>query len=191
MAAASTWSSRTMRTRLPSRVAPGSKPHVMANVWMHNGFLQVEGEKMSKSLGNFLTIRQLLERLAGRGAAPQHAEDPLPPADRLHGEGSRRWPGRRSTAGTRKSPPASRLAGTPSDSAGRGARRRPQHGRRRSLSSTAVKPRSGGAFRLAAADGFSWRHRRKPGRRGGRAAEVDETPASKRSDRRTSRRAQG
>ena len=29
---------------------------VMANVWMHNGFLQVEGEKMSKSLGNFITI---------------------------------------------------------------------------------------------------------------------------------------
>ena len=28
----------------------------MANVWMHNGFLQVEGEKMSKSLGNFVTI---------------------------------------------------------------------------------------------------------------------------------------
>ncbi|KAA2237458.1 cysteine--tRNA ligase [Salinarimonas soli] len=33
---------------------------VMANVWMHNGFLQVEGQKMSKSLGNFLTIRELL-----------------------------------------------------------------------------------------------------------------------------------
>ena len=33
---------------------------VMANVWMHNGFLQVEGEKMSKSLGNFITIRELL-----------------------------------------------------------------------------------------------------------------------------------
>ncbi|MCG6121440.1 MAG: cysteine--tRNA ligase [Microvirga sp.] len=32
----------------------------MANVWMHNGFLQVEGEKMSKSLGNFITINQLL-----------------------------------------------------------------------------------------------------------------------------------
>ena len=28
----------------------------MANVWMHNGFVQVEGEKMSKSLGNFRTI---------------------------------------------------------------------------------------------------------------------------------------
>jgi cysteinyl-tRNA synthetase len=33
---------------------------IMANVWMHNGHLQVEGEKMSKSLGNFVTIRQAL-----------------------------------------------------------------------------------------------------------------------------------
>ena len=33
----------------------------MAKVWMHNGFLQVEGEKMSKSLGNFITISELLE----------------------------------------------------------------------------------------------------------------------------------
>src|ERR1700720_3141252 len=32
----------------------------MANFWMHNGFLQVEGEKMSTSLGNFFTIRELL-----------------------------------------------------------------------------------------------------------------------------------
>jgi cysteinyl-tRNA synthetase len=32
----------------------------MANVWMHNGFLQVESEKMSKSLGNFVTIREVL-----------------------------------------------------------------------------------------------------------------------------------
>ncbi|WKA26266.1 cysteine--tRNA ligase [Bradyrhizobium roseum] len=32
----------------------------MANVWMHNGFLQLESEKMSKSLGNFFTIRDLL-----------------------------------------------------------------------------------------------------------------------------------
>jgi cysteinyl-tRNA synthetase len=32
---------------------------VMANYWMHNGFLQVEGEKMSKSLGNLVTIRDL------------------------------------------------------------------------------------------------------------------------------------
>jgi cysteinyl-tRNA synthetase len=33
---------------------------VMANYWMHNGFLQAEGEKMSKSLGNFVTIHELL-----------------------------------------------------------------------------------------------------------------------------------
>jgi len=41
---------------------------VMANVWMHNGFLQVEGEKMSKSLGNFVTIHELLntEKFGGR-----------------------------------------------------------------------------------------------------------------------------
>jgi cysteinyl-tRNA synthetase len=35
---------------------------VMANFWMHNGFLQVEGEKMSKSLGNFVTIHQALQQ---------------------------------------------------------------------------------------------------------------------------------
>ena len=39
----------------------------MANVWMHNGFLQVESEKMSKSLGNFVTIRELLETPAFGG----------------------------------------------------------------------------------------------------------------------------
>lgn len=38
---------------------------VMANVWLHNGFLQVEGEKMSKSLGNFVTIRDVLKDWPG------------------------------------------------------------------------------------------------------------------------------
>ena len=38
---------------------------VMANYWMHNGFLQVEGEKMSKSLGNFVTIHDLLKDWPG------------------------------------------------------------------------------------------------------------------------------
>ena len=37
----------------------------MANVWLHNGFLQVEGEKMSKSLGNFITIRDVLNDWPG------------------------------------------------------------------------------------------------------------------------------
>ena len=34
--------------------------HALARYWMHNGFLNVEGEKMSKSLGNFVTIHELL-----------------------------------------------------------------------------------------------------------------------------------
>jgi len=36
-----------------------------AKVWMHNGFLSVEGEKMSKSLGNFITIRDALKEHHG------------------------------------------------------------------------------------------------------------------------------
>jgi cysteinyl-tRNA synthetase len=38
---------------------------VMANYWMHNGFLQAEGGKMSKSLGNFITVRELLGSWTG------------------------------------------------------------------------------------------------------------------------------
>jgi cysteinyl-tRNA synthetase len=34
----------------------------LANYWLHNGMVKVDGEKMSKSLGNFITIRQLLDR---------------------------------------------------------------------------------------------------------------------------------
>ena len=37
----------------------------MANIWMHNGFLQVEGEKMAKSAGNFVTIHELLLQYPG------------------------------------------------------------------------------------------------------------------------------
>ncbi|HUJ48479.1 MAG TPA: class I tRNA ligase family protein, partial [Rhizomicrobium sp.] len=39
--------------------------HPLAKVWMHNGFLNVEGEKMSKSLGNFVTIHELLQDWPG------------------------------------------------------------------------------------------------------------------------------
>ena len=46
-----------------SRCAHGTD--VMANVWMHNGFLQVEGKKMSKSDGNFITINELLQKWPG------------------------------------------------------------------------------------------------------------------------------
>ena len=34
----------------------------MANYWMHNGFVRVDDEKMSKSLGNFFTIREVLKK---------------------------------------------------------------------------------------------------------------------------------
>jgi cysteinyl-tRNA synthetase len=37
----------------------------MANYWLHNGFLQVEGEKMAKSTGNFITIHELLAQQSG------------------------------------------------------------------------------------------------------------------------------
>lgn len=38
----------------------GAHGHPLARVWMHNGFLNVNGEKMSKSLGNFFTVADLL-----------------------------------------------------------------------------------------------------------------------------------
>ena len=60
----------------------------MANVWMHNGFLQVEGEKMSKSLGNFVTIRDVLHDWPGEVAALQHAAHAIPATDRLDGQGA-------------------------------------------------------------------------------------------------------
>ena len=42
-----------------SEAATGQHPFV--NVWMHNGFVQIDEEKMSKSLGNFFTVREVLK----------------------------------------------------------------------------------------------------------------------------------
>ncbi len=39
----------------------GASGKPLANYWVHNGFVNIDQEKMSKSLGNFLTIRELLE----------------------------------------------------------------------------------------------------------------------------------
>ncbi|MFQ5487371.1 MAG: cysteine--tRNA ligase [Gammaproteobacteria bacterium] len=36
--------------------------HKFVNIWMHNGFVQIDEEKMSKSLGNFFTVREVLAR---------------------------------------------------------------------------------------------------------------------------------
>jgi cysteinyl-tRNA synthetase len=43
----------------------GANDGPFVNVWMHNGFLNVDNEKMSKSLGNFFTIRDVLKRYDG------------------------------------------------------------------------------------------------------------------------------
>jgi cysteinyl-tRNA synthetase len=53
----------------------------MANYWMHNGFLQVEGEKMAKSTGNFVTINELLKDWPGEvlrlGMLQSHYRQPI------------------------------------------------------------------------------------------------------------------
>jgi cysteinyl-tRNA synthetase len=41
----------------------GATGHAFANLWMHNGFVNVDSEKMSKSLGNFFTLREVLPHL--------------------------------------------------------------------------------------------------------------------------------
>ena len=43
----------------------GALGHAFVNVWMHNGFLNVDNEKMSKSLGNFFTIQDVLKTYDG------------------------------------------------------------------------------------------------------------------------------
>jgi cysteinyl-tRNA synthetase len=40
----------------------GAHGHAFVNYWMHNGFVRVDSEKMSKSLGNFFTVREVLAR---------------------------------------------------------------------------------------------------------------------------------
>ncbi|MBI2312572.1 MAG: cysteine--tRNA ligase [Betaproteobacteria bacterium] len=42
----------------------GAHDHAFVNYWMHNGFVRVDNEKMSKSLGNFFTVREVLEKYA-------------------------------------------------------------------------------------------------------------------------------
>jgi cysteinyl-tRNA synthetase len=42
----------------------GAHDHPFVNYWMHNGFVRVDNEKMSKSLGNFFTVREVLGKFA-------------------------------------------------------------------------------------------------------------------------------
>src|SRR6185503_7236835 len=65
--------------RAQSTCAHGGKP--FARFWLHNGFLTMDGEKMSKSLGNFRTIRDVLKEGPGEAARlamlTAHYRDPL------------------------------------------------------------------------------------------------------------------
>ncbi len=51
-----------------SQAKTGLAPFV--NVWMHTGFLNVDGEKMSKSLGNFIVLEEILDQLDADGIGP-------------------------------------------------------------------------------------------------------------------------
>ena len=70
----------------------GAHGCTMANYWLHNGFVRVDGEKMAKSLGNFFTIREVLQRYDAETVrffiARAHYRSPLNYAD-VHLEDAR------------------------------------------------------------------------------------------------------
>ncbi len=80
----------------------------MANYWLHNGFVRVDGEKMAKSLGNFFTIREVLQQYDAETVrffiARAHYRSPLNYAD-VHLEDARQGLNRLYTA-LRDVPPA-------------------------------------------------------------------------------------
>ncbi len=89
----------------------------MANIWMHNGFLQVEGQKMSKSLGNFTIISDVLKDWPGDVARlamlKTHYRQPIDWTLKSLGESARtleRWHGRATGAFEGAQPDASVLA---------------------------------------------------------------------------------
>ena len=111
-AAASTWSSRTTRTSAPSRNAAGDP---FARFWLHNAWVTLGGEKMSKSLGNTLSIDALLRRVRGVELRYYLVGPALPLDDRVLRRGARRVGGR---------VPADRVVRAPGARAGRPARGR-------------------------------------------------------------------
>ena len=90
----------------------------MANVWMHNGFLQVESEKMSKSLGNFFTIHDLLKDWPGEvlrfNMLRTHYRQPIDWTERGLEESAKtldRWYGLPAREAIGLSPPGPRCVG--------------------------------------------------------------------------------
>ena len=88
-AAGSTSSSPTTRTSWPSRARSATRSR---DIWLHNGMLQLGGEKMSKSLGNIVTIRNVLDEWGRETAAALLPRRPLAEAGRLlrRGDGEAR-----------------------------------------------------------------------------------------------------
>ena len=79
---------------------------VLAPYWVHNGFLTMDAEKMSKSLGNVKLVHELVKRTARRGPALGAAGRPLPRAARLDRRPDRpeprtRWIGSMGCCGVR------------------------------------------------------------------------------------------
>ena len=59
------------------------RPGALRPYWMHNGLLQLGGEKMSKSLGNLVTIKEALEEFSADAHPPVHADLALPESAEL------------------------------------------------------------------------------------------------------------
>ena len=88
-----TCSFRTTRTR--SRSPRARTASTFVNYWMHNGFVRVDDEKMSKSLGNFFTVREVLASYDAGGRALLHPARALPQPAQLFRPASRRRARRR------------------------------------------------------------------------------------------------
>ena len=140
--------------------------HAFATHWIHSGMVMVGGEKMSKSLGNFTTLGDALDRYGAGGVPPRRAPGALPEPDGAHGHRARRRgrghpAGARTCAGGRPGrawcpgdpDPATIAAFTRRDGrrlrhagrGGRGLRRRPRAPTPRSTPATPTSPRRGSA----------------------------------------------
>ena len=64
-----------MKMKLHRVSAPNDKP--FAAYWMHNGFLNIDNKKMSKSLGNFFTVRDIAEKYDLQVLRFLHAQRPI------------------------------------------------------------------------------------------------------------------
>ena len=115
-------------------VAPGQR---FARHWVHNGFVEVGGEKMSKSLGNFTNLLDLVDDGRPPRLPPARAAGALPLADGGHPRHGRRRPSAALGAPRRLRP-----AHRPASPAGRARRRRarPVPGARWTTTSTPRPP---------------------------------------------------